>query len=450
MAKLFFFAIFSIGYLIAQAVCGRLDTQSNQLELSESPSLTDSPFLSCELLINISACSATCSLIGSVYGEPVASGICSDYGECMCNLLPKASLEDYWNKKFDSDSKNVLGEILKDRALHDKVRAVLKRPFQTYQETVSALKPLLNEKQLKNLHPRDKEAQNIFVADDKFKAVEDYVAKNLTWEKSADGNDTKKYLSKVLQSADGAYFNRIYQEVCRSQNNLLIEALNERNRNRNINSNACSVKEDEGNVIRLIDVAAVNKLIKLSPSKPSNQSDSNEDDEPSSQSDSNANEPKKSKSTARSSNARGPWWKLRGINKSEIGKLKEGSKNWEAKGYYYVSLEKTRSGLSLTWHNEKHRVNIVMNNAYRNEITQKWNFPDVFVELHKKSDGTRTQKWVFQNSTYEVTINSKGKIQRGGCEGKEKKDLIKKYKQGINSWCAENGYIIGKDNCIIY
>ncbi|XP_065209888.1 uncharacterized protein LOC135838181 [Planococcus citri] len=290
MAKSFFFTIFSIGCLITQAICGRLDAENNQLELSESQSLTDSLFLSCLLLKSVSACNETCSLIGSIYGQPISSpsGICSEYGECKCNLLPKASLDDYWNKKFDSISKNVLKEIRKDNALSKKVLAVLKIPFQTYQETISALKPLLKAKQLKNLHPKDKEAQNIFVADDKFKAVENYVAKNLRSEKSADGNDTKKYLSKVIQSADGTYFNRIYQEVCRSQNELLIEALNERNRNLSIDSAACSRKEDEGNVIRLIDVAAVNKLIKLPSSEPSNQTDS-------------SSKPKKSKRKAQSS-----------------------------------------------------------------------------------------------------------------------------------------------------
>ncbi|XP_065223782.1 uncharacterized protein LOC135847965 [Planococcus citri] len=394
------------------------------------------PFLTCLLFENDSACDGTCSLVGSVYGQPVSSGTCGEQNDCNCNISRDATLEDYWNKKFDSG--DVLAEILKNKKLSKKVFNVLRTPFRTPQETKSDLKEVLNEKQLQRIIPKDKTAQKIFLADGKFDhgALRRYITKNLkSLEVSTEETNFPRALSKALRSADSFTFYRIHDEIRRSGNKFLNKILTEFMNVRNLSRTAPSAEDgDEENLIDLLDAAVINKLVKLPPRDPSTRRDR-----------------VLNLSSSRARGGPGSWFKLRGFRKSEVSKFQQGNRCWNEDGYYRVCLSKSGSALGLTWRNNKDVVGVDISMADKNEINQKWYFQnDVVVSLSRKKNGQNVQTWKFGDTVYQVSKNSKGAINGEKWSPEKDEASLEKYKQQINSWCDENGYMVGKENCVIY
>ncbi|XP_065224048.1 uncharacterized protein LOC135848165 [Planococcus citri] len=443
MAKSFMFAVFLIGCLIVQAsyaVPPKTQTLEDQEDANPEDEVPENdrplPFLTCLLFENDSACEGTCSLIGSVYGQPVSSGVCGEQHDCKCNITPDATLEDYWNKKFDSA--DVLAEILKNKKLSKKVFNVLRTPFRTPQETISDLKEVLNEKQLQSIRPKDKTAQKIFLADGKFDhtAVKKYAAKNLkSLQVSTEETNFPRALSKALRSADNFSFYRIHDEVRRSGNKFLNKILTEFMNVRNLSRTAPSAEDgDEENLIDLLDAAVINKLVKLPPRDPSTRRDR-----------------VLNLSSSRARGGPGSWFKLRGFRKSEVSKFQQGNRCWNEDGYYRVCLSKSGSALGLTWRNNKDVVGVDISMADKNEINQKWYFQnDVVVSLSRKKNGQNVQTWKFGDTVYQVSKNSKGAINGENWSPEKDEASLEKYKQQISSWCDENDYIVGKENCVIF
>ncbi|XP_065219701.1 uncharacterized protein LOC135845165 [Planococcus citri] len=442
-------------------------------EEEEEEEGTKGPFLSCSLFNDNSACNTMCSIMGTIYGEPINSGTCTEQ-ECKCDVPPNATLEDFWKLKFDSP--HILQEIRKNNNLSSKIFDVLKIPHQTPQQTKQNLASLLTPQQLKNLRVKNENPQKLFskYGAPKPVAVQKYVTEKLkSLKTSLKSKDYKKLLLKSLNDADDDTFNYFSHKIRRSKNKLLNQVLDKYVSDHKIKEPEMQPDEEtEESMIDILDTALINEIIKPVPRKiqpgARGKSSSKSPSSGSKSTQSKENTFKKQNSSPSSSGKTSDdkrtiidknLYTLKGFDQTQVAQFKQrvkGKQNWNKcwnEMYVYeVCTTKYSFVEFFTWRNIEQQIVVEIRKFINGNVGQKWKFDGCGFELQRKADGEIIQYWDLPNgSHWEYVKSSDGEVTQHW-EGKEDWKSVEYYKSFMDSWCSENGsyYHVGGESCIMY
>ncbi|XP_065220131.1 uncharacterized protein LOC135845479 [Planococcus citri] len=435
-------------------------------EGEEEEKATKGPHLTCTLFNDNSACNAMCSIMGTIYGEPVSPGTCVEQ-DCNCDVPPNATLEDFWKLKFDFPG--ILRTIRKNNNLSGKIFDVLKIPHQTPQQTKQNLASLLTPQQLKNLRLKNENLQKLFRKHGAPNpvAVQKYISEKLKSLKTPlKSKDYKKLLLKTLDDADEDTFNHFLNTIRRSKNKLLNQVLDKYVSDHEIDESEIQ-SDDEGEIsmIDILDTALINEIIKPVPRKiqPGARAKS-----PSKSTQSKENTPKKQNSSSslpgKTSNDKRTiidrnLYTLNGFDQSQVARFKQGIKGqntwdkcWKETDVYEVCTTRYSFAEIFFWHNTKQVIEITLRKSTNGNVRQMWKFNGYGLEIQRTSNGKITQYWNLPSGSYwEYVKSPDGEVDQHW-EGEEDWKSVEYLKSFMDSWCAENGsyYNVGGEPCIMY
>ncbi|XP_065218949.1 uncharacterized protein LOC135844630 [Planococcus citri] len=443
-------------------------------EEEEEDEATEGPHLTCTLFNNDSACNAMCSIMGTIYGEPVSPGTCVKK-DCSCDVPPNATLEDFWKLKFDSS--DTLQKIRKNNNLSSKIFDVLKIPHQTPQQTKQNLASLLTPQQLKNLRVKNENSQNLFTKHGAPNpvAVQKYVTKKLKSLKTPlKSKDYKKLLLKSLNDADDDTFNHLWHTIRRSKNKLLIQVLDKYVSDHEIDESEMQ-SDDEGEIsmVGILDTTLINEIIKLVPrkiqpgarGKSSSKSPSSGFKSIQSKEESIAKKQNSSPSSSGiTSNDKRTiidknLYTLNGFDQTQVARFKQGIKGqktwdkcWQDSDVYEVCTTRYPSAEFFTWRKLKQITEITMRKSTNGDVRQIWKFDGCGFELERKADGKIIQHWDLPNGSHWEYVKSPDGEVTQQWDGEEDWKSVEYYKSFMDAWCAENAffYNVGGEPCIMY
>ncbi|XP_065218439.1 uncharacterized protein LOC135844219 [Planococcus citri] len=445
----------------------KVDTETGEVEETEGPLLT------CTLFNDDSACNAMCSMMGSIYGEPVNSGTCIER-DCNCDEPSNATLEDFWKLKFDSP--DILQEIRKNNKLSSKIFDVLKIPYQTPQQTKQNLASLLTPQQLENLRVKSEDTQKLFnengIPD--AVAVQKYVTEKLkSLQPPLEAKDYKKLLLKSIDYADEDTFNHILHTIRRSKNKLLNQILDKYVSDHEIAESPMQSDDDtEESIVDILDTALINEIIKpvsrkiqpgargkSSLKSPSSRSKSTQSKENTPKKQNSSSSSSGKTSNRKSTNIEKKLYTLKGFDQTQVARFKQkakGKQNWDncwnEVHVYEVCTTRYSFVEYFTWKNMKEQIVVEMRKFNNGNVGQTWKFDGCGFELQRKADGKIIQYWDLPNGSHWEYIKSPDGEVTQHWEGKEDWKSVEYFKSFMDSWCAENGsyYNVGGEPCIMY
>ncbi|XP_065219702.1 uncharacterized protein LOC135845166 [Planococcus citri] len=445
--------------------------------LDEEEEETEGPFLTCTLFNDNSACNVMCSIMGTIYGEPINSGTCTNQ-DCNCNVPPNATLEDYWKLKFDFPG--ILRTIRKNNNLSSKIFDVLKIPHQTPQQTKQNLASLLTPEQLKNLRVKNEMPQKLFrkYGTPNLVAIQKYVSEKLKSLKTPiKSEDYKKLLLKSLDDADEDTFNHFLRTIRQSKNKLLNQVLDKYVSDHEIDESEIQ-SDDEGEIsmVGILDTTLINEIIKSVPRKiqPGARGKSSSK-LPSSRSKSTQSKESIAKKQNSSSSSSGKTsnenrtifdknlYTLEIFDPTQVARFKRGrsgyqnwDKCWEEPGFYRVCTHRISRGEFFSWRKvllNKQVIDIDMRKTSTGVVAQTWEFFGHGIALTRTADGTITQCWDFPDySHWEYIKSPDGEVDQFWKGNKENWNAVEYSKSFMDAWCAENDsyYNVGGEPCIMY
>ncbi|XP_065216855.1 uncharacterized protein LOC135843048 isoform X2 [Planococcus citri] len=420
------------------------------------------PNLICTLFTT-QGCNAGCGIVAKIYGNE-STGYCNDQNICVCDPSENLTLDDLWDRKFDS--KVVLPQVKLDSELSKQVFEILKASFMSSEETKAALESVLPT-EYQNIRIKTKvPSTKIVQPERKFNKEE---AKKYTTLKLRSfinkefpkDIDYKKSLNEALENApDELAFQHLVHDVRRTHNPILGKVVDEFLQLSQEDEQPMDEKEED--LEEFVDNHIINELIKATRAKAKSPGTP-----PAANSKGPSKPGQKSIKPPISQNSGGPrppqnpplfssvtvdyTLPKSTINKTVIDNFRNPvDKTWTGPNYDVRFKRVSPSGDTQLWW-RKDNDEVYLHRHADGAVDQNWNFGGkVFIGLYRDIDRTQIQSWEFDKTRLDYDRSPNGTPHRVWYNNNRDEGAYKKYTEIIKSWCDANDFFVEKESCVIF